>query len=190
MEKQPSLVTMSCLVVTIVFTLLATGAVGLRLLTSRESKTSRIDDYLIIGSLVGTIVLDLKGFRNVNTFQIFCYGTMIQTICAGAVGGINTTTLPPMEAASYFLKVCRLLGEAMRYLVRSNDRSDRLDRSVSPCSRQRPREAINPAVLQNYLRNPAFSPGMSHSNGNCGGLGCSLDTGGQNAFLKRVASIY
>lgn len=75
---------------TIIFVVIATIAVGIRIwLALQSTAVSKLtsDHWLIIAALM------------------FCYAFMIQTICAAAIGGVYTSRLPQLEATVFFDKI-------------------------------------------------------------------------------------
>jgi hypothetical protein len=87
----PSLVTTSLLTVAIIFPILATLAVVLRIWsTLQRAKRLFLDDYMIVLSIV------------------CAWGVPIDIYVAAGRGGINHSTAPPLEAARIFLEVIYL----------------------------------------------------------------------------------
>ena len=92
MALVPSPFTSSLLATTIIFVLLATAAVALRIIVGRHATGQALlssDHWTIIASLV------------------FCYGFMIQTIVGSAVVGINhlNNNISPEAAGQFSFKV-------------------------------------------------------------------------------------
>ncbi|KAI0472504.1 hypothetical protein F4859DRAFT_515348 [Xylaria cf. heliscus] len=87
-EATPSLPTTAYLAVVVLFVVLATAAVGLRIYTRRTIASNlAADDYLIICGLV------------------FCWGLLATAILSAAGGGLNYVKGDPLEAGVLFLKV-------------------------------------------------------------------------------------
>ena len=87
----PSLVTTSLLTVAIIFPLLATLAVALRIWSTHQRvKRLFLDDYMIVLSM------------------ICAWGVPIDVYVAAGRGGINHSSAPPLEAAHIFLQVIHL----------------------------------------------------------------------------------
>lgn len=86
--QNPSLVTTALLTVAIVFPILATLAVALRIwFTLTKSKHLFFDDYILILAL------------------IFAWGVPIDMYVAAARGGVDDSSKSALEASSIFLQV-------------------------------------------------------------------------------------
>ncbi|KAL9101691.1 MAG: hypothetical protein Q9163_003077 [Psora crenata] len=111
-ESTESLVTGSLLVVTIVFPILATVAVILRFYARRiKSQPFRADDWTIVLSLVRSgLHFSRHGQEKTESKQIMCWASAIIIYVAGAIGGIDTTSMNPMAAARLFFKCLWILG--------------------------------------------------------------------------------
>ncbi|KAL2038434.1 hypothetical protein N7G274_008773 [Stereocaulon virgatum] len=91
--RTQSLVTTSLLAVAIVFPILATAAVALRFYARRlKSQRLKADDWTAVLSLV------------------MCWAISINTIVAGGIAGINSTTMNPIAAATLFYKCLWIEG--------------------------------------------------------------------------------
>lgn len=118
-----SLVSTTLLAVSIVFPILATGAVGLRFLARKvKSQELMADDWMIVLSLVRLklppmpVASEREGQRErereTKYTQVMCWSISINTITTVAIGGLNTTMLDPIAAARLFIRVslsCRNL---------------------------------------------------------------------------------
>lgn len=83
-----SLVTTSLLTVAIIFPILATLAVTLRIWSAlQRTKRLFLDDYMIVLSM------------------ICAWGVPIDMYVAAGRGGVNYSSVPPLEAAHVFLEV-------------------------------------------------------------------------------------
>ena len=104
---QPSLISLPGLVTPIVFTVVATIAVGLRIYAIRAIKTDKklhSDTWLIILALVSPHSNCPESGLADQMAQLFCWGDIIQLICAVAIGGVTYAKLPPEDATRFFLK--------------------------------------------------------------------------------------
>ncbi|ORY13611.1 hypothetical protein BCR34DRAFT_599781 [Clohesyomyces aquaticus] len=98
-----SFVSTSLLSVAISLPVFATISVTLRFLARRVNGTQRLrgDDWTILLSLVSTLHLVE---RELTVNKLLCWGHSVNTIVAGAIGGIDRITMPPREYADIALR--------------------------------------------------------------------------------------
>jgi hypothetical protein len=101
-----SFVTSSLVAVAITLPIIATIATGLRFYARQLKGNGKYaaDDWMVLVSLVSTRQILTEPFID-NLFQVICWGHSINTIVAGAVGGIDTVTIPPQQYPSLALRV-------------------------------------------------------------------------------------